>query len=248
MYHNFQGNRTYYEICGEGQPILFLHGWGGEIASFSPTIEYFKKTNKCIAIDLLGFGKSDKIKRSFNVSDYAECVLEILEKENIKSPSIIAHSFGCRVAFKMMSKWRGLVKCAVLVAPAGLKDRSVKTFFKIKIYKFKKFLHKKKIIKSDSFYKNSGSNDYKVLTPVMQRTFIKVVNEDLKKDIKRIKTPVLLIAGRGDEAVAVNKVKKIKKLIKTADYACLLGGHFCYLKENQRFNLLSERFITPFAK
>ena len=98
MYHNFQGNQTYYEICGEGNPILFLHGWGGEISSFLPTIDYFKNTNKCIAIDLLGFGKSDKIKRSFNVSDYADCVLEILEKEGINSLSIIAHSFGCRVA------------------------------------------------------------------------------------------------------------------------------------------------------
>ncbi|MBR2874615.1 MAG: alpha/beta hydrolase [Clostridia bacterium] len=247
MYHNFQGNQTYYEICGEGNPILFLHGWGGEISSFLPTIDYFKNTNKCIAIDLLGFGKSDKIKRSFNVSDYADCVLEILEKEGINSLSIIAHSFGCRVAFKIMSKNSGLVKSAVLVAPAGLKDRSIKTFFKIRLFKLQKFLHKKKIIKSDLFYKKSGSADYKALSPVMQRTFIKVVNEDLKKDVKRIKSPVLLIAGRGDEAVAVSKVKKIKKLVKTADYACLLGGHFCYLKENQRFNLLSERFICAFS-
>jgi len=50
--------RLYYEIYGKGDPLILLHGNGGNIVSMKYQIEYFSKHYKVITIDCRGRGKS----------------------------------------------------------------------------------------------------------------------------------------------------------------------------------------------
>ncbi|MCQ2609345.1 MAG: alpha/beta fold hydrolase, partial [Lachnospiraceae bacterium] len=63
-----------YEIkyleCGLNDSLcVFLHGWGACKENFLPTIELLKSKYRCVALDLPGFGESDKLKKSFSVDD-----------------------------------------------------------------------------------------------------------------------------------------------------------------------------------
>jgi alpha-beta hydrolase superfamily lysophospholipase len=58
-YFSNNGVKIYYEIYGEGTPLILLHGNGGSIRSRAPFIDEFSKKYKVIALDSRCHGKSD---------------------------------------------------------------------------------------------------------------------------------------------------------------------------------------------
>src|SRR5580658_2608940 len=57
-YLQTRGIKLYYEIYGQGEPLLFIHGNGGSLANFSNNIPYFSQYYKVIAVDSRAHGKS----------------------------------------------------------------------------------------------------------------------------------------------------------------------------------------------
>jgi len=53
------GAKLYYEIYGQGDPLVLIHGNGGNIGYMTPQIEYFAKMYKVIVMDCRGRGKSE---------------------------------------------------------------------------------------------------------------------------------------------------------------------------------------------
>lgn len=86
-----------YEILGQGNDILLLHGWGASIESYRPVINTLSKNFRVIALDFPGFGNSDPLKKAWCLSDFSEMVKQFLQKLNIEKPIIIGHSHGGRV-------------------------------------------------------------------------------------------------------------------------------------------------------
>jgi pimeloyl-ACP methyl ester carboxylesterase len=54
-----EGIRLYYEETGEGQPLVFVHEWGGEVASWKPQVRYFARRYRTIAFNARGYPPSD---------------------------------------------------------------------------------------------------------------------------------------------------------------------------------------------
>ena len=66
----YQG--IYYETAGTGETAVFLHGWGGGIASFKGTFTYLSKFCRCVNLEFPGFGQSETPPVPYSVYDYAE--------------------------------------------------------------------------------------------------------------------------------------------------------------------------------
>ncbi|MEG1805510.1 MAG: alpha/beta hydrolase [Clostridia bacterium] len=240
----YKGIKLHYEVVGEGSPILFLHGWGGRIESFAPIYQELKKTHKCILIDFIGFGDSGIANVVFTLDDYVDSVKLLLRHIKIESCDLIAHSFGGRVALKLMAGEKDLITRAILVAPAGIRPkRDYKYHFKVWKYKAKKKLFKVGIISEKSLHKD-GSRDYRELTPLMKGTFVNIVNDDLTDISNEVSSDVLLIYGEGDESVPRSMVEELKNNIKGSEYITLGGGHFCYLVEAGAFCKIAQSFFS----
>jgi len=83
------------EKAGSGEPILFLHGLGTSAYTWRHILPEFAKTNRVIAIDLKGFGASDKPDdEKYSVIDQAALVRAFIEQENLQNLTVIGHSFG----------------------------------------------------------------------------------------------------------------------------------------------------------
>jgi pimeloyl-ACP methyl ester carboxylesterase len=93
-YAEINGINLYYEIYGNGLPLLMLHGNGGSISAFTNQIPFFEKHFKVIAIDSRLQGKSggspDTISYDLMASDFCE----LLKYLNIDSAYVLGWSDG----------------------------------------------------------------------------------------------------------------------------------------------------------
>ena len=62
--------------------------------------------------------------------------------------------------------------------------------------------------------KGFGSAEYKRLSPIMQKSYVKIVNEHLNGEYKSVKNQTLIIFGENDRETPLYMAKKIKKYVK----------------------------------
>lgn len=107
---------------GKGQSILFIHGLGGNLSHWLKTVSELSTAYKCIAIDLPGYGWSDKqvdTKGKDRLQFYADVISEFLKKKKIKKVILAGHSMGGQTAI-IAALQNKRVKKLILAAPAGL--------------------------------------------------------------------------------------------------------------------------------
>jgi pimeloyl-ACP methyl ester carboxylesterase len=93
-YLNARGIKLYYEVYGQGSPLLFIHGNGGSIASFSNNIPYFAKYNQVIAVDSRAQGKSIDNNDSLSFEMMADDFNALLDSLHADSTYVIGWSDG----------------------------------------------------------------------------------------------------------------------------------------------------------
>ncbi len=231
--------------------VLFLHGWGTNIASWKPVSDAMSKKFKTYVIDFPGFGDSDKPDKSYTVEDYSKIVLEFITKKGISNVILIGHSFGGRVIIKLTGKLGFKAEKIILVDSAGIRPKKK---FKVKvrerIFKIIKkcaniFLGKEKANKVINKYKNKlGSEDYKNADETMKEVFKNVVNEDLTEYLPNISAPTLLVWGDKDIDTPIADAHKMEELIPNAGLAIIPGtGHFSFLQNPNYFMLVVNKFL-----
>ncbi|MEK7225120.1 MAG: alpha/beta fold hydrolase, partial [Bacteroidota bacterium] len=107
---------------GKGQVILFIHGLGGNLSHWLKAVDGLSLSYKCIAIDLPGYGWSDKqvdTKAKDQLQFYAETISEFLQKKKIRKAILAGHSMGGQTAI-ITALQNKRVKKLILFAPAGL--------------------------------------------------------------------------------------------------------------------------------
>jgi pimeloyl-ACP methyl ester carboxylesterase len=117
-----QAGKLAYVEQGKGKTILFIHGLGGNIGHWTKSVKALSSNYKCIAIDLPGYGWSDRItdaKGKDQLQLYADVVAEFLTRKKIKKVNLVGHSMGAQVAITTALRNRR-VKKLLLVSPAGL--------------------------------------------------------------------------------------------------------------------------------
>lgn len=238
-----------YLLSGEaGNPVLLLHGWGGSVESWRPVFDELAKSNLVVAVDLPGHGESDTPLSPWGVSDYASCMLQVMEYLGLEKPCVIGHSFGGKVAIQMAALYPDCFSKMILVNSAGVNpSRPPKYYLKVVLAKTGKllarYLGKLGRVARDSIYKRIGSKDYVSAGP-LRATFVKIVNEDLTKLLPQVKLPTLLIWGKDDKDTPLSSGEVMSRLIPNAslvvfDYA----GHFAYLDQYNKFMLLVKQFL-----
>ncbi len=90
---------------GQGRPILLLHGFATSSYTWHAIAPELAKNHRVIAIDLRGFGASDKpIDDHYSIFDQAEAVEAFIEQENLRDLTIVGHSFGGGITLALALK------------------------------------------------------------------------------------------------------------------------------------------------
>ena len=113
--------RVFVHRSGQGAPLVLLHGWMMSHWYFRPLIDGLGGAREIIAIDLPGFGESDRPSPSafaYDLSAFADVVDGVLQSLDLDSADVIGHSMGGGTAMTLAARHPERVQRLVLVAPA----------------------------------------------------------------------------------------------------------------------------------
>ncbi|MFI5271935.1 MAG: alpha/beta fold hydrolase [Ktedonobacterales bacterium] len=122
------GIRLHYLTCGEGPPLLLLHGRGSAAARFAPVLPLLAAERRVIALDLPGWGLSDKPPfTGHSATDaltfWADAVRGFLDDQGLDQIDLLGHSMGGFTALGVALAAPERVGRLVLVDPGGLGTR-----------------------------------------------------------------------------------------------------------------------------
>lgn len=230
---------------GCGAPVLFLHGYLSSKESFYYQIEELAKSGyACFAPDMPAFGASGKIDYPWSVGDYADWLKRFILANGLEGTDIIAHSFGARVAIKLLSSDNSLCNRLIITGGAGIvKPRSSAYMRQVKRYRRVKKLFPRYA------ERHFGSEEYRSLSPLMRESYKKIVNEDLSAEAARIFNKTLLVYGREDKTTpAAEEGETFARLMPNSHLAVIDGGHFCFSQNAAEFNRLALAFLGGYNK
>ena len=223
--------------------VLLLHGWGGNVDSLKIVEDFLVDEGfSIINLDFPGFGYSETPPEHFELKNYVEIVKEILKIENVNFVSVVAHSFGGRVAIMLASE-TNYVNKLVLIDSAGIKPKfSLKKWCKIKNYKLKKWCNNR--LKFNFDLSKYGSDDYKSLPNNMKGVFNRIVNLDLTNLLGNINCETLLVWGEKDKSTPLYMAKIMNKKIANSKLIVYENcGHFSYIQKFDNFCKVLKNFF-----
>src|SRR5690554_613962 len=119
---DIDGVRTRVAIAGpaDAPAVIMLHGTGGHWETFAPNIGPLSEHYRCIAIDLVGNGFSDKPDYDYEIAVYVDQVLGVMSKLGVDRAHFIGMSLGAWVSARMAQQHPDVVDKIILMSPAGL--------------------------------------------------------------------------------------------------------------------------------
>lgn len=242
----FNGVVTAYRVKGNGQDVILLHGWGQNKDMMCHIEEHLASHFRVWNFDFPGFGQSENPPTAWGVEEYVAFLESFIEKNGIKKPILIGHSFGCRMAIRYAAKHHDVAKMCLTGAAGIRRPLTVKQKGKVAFYHLGmsvlRFLKQDALI--EKLRNRSGSADYRQAQGVMRLTLVKVVNDDVRPLLKDVLCPVLLVWGEKDDAVPLAMARIMEAEMPDAGLAVFEGDdHFAYWHQPERFNRVLDVFL-----
>lgn len=112
---NLGNIEIYYEIHGQGDPLLLLHGLGSSSRDWEFQIPEFSSHFKTIAVDLRGHGRSSKPAGPYSMEMFAADTAGFLRSLDLSSAHILGVSLGGMVAFQLALDYPDLIRSLIIV-------------------------------------------------------------------------------------------------------------------------------------
>lgn len=213
-------NIAYMEVGNSGPVVIFVHGLGSYSPAWKQNLAELSKQCRCIAIDLPGYGKSDKHPHSGLMSFYASIVNEFAEELKLGSVFLAGHSMGGQIAITTALLYPERVKGLILVAPAGFETftagqkqwfRDVMTPKAVKLTtaeaiqtnlatNFYRLPREAEFMITDRLRMRQAS-DFEAYCYAVSQSVSGMVNEPVFQYLADLKVPVLIFFGENDNLI-----------------------------------------------
>lgn len=100
-YRSAAGARVRYVDRGKGPVVVMLHGFASSLETWDRVLPELTRTHRVIALDLKGFGWTDRPPGDYSPRAQANLVFDLMNQLGVRNASIVAHSWGASVALAM---------------------------------------------------------------------------------------------------------------------------------------------------
>ena len=239
-----------------GTPLLLLHGLGGSIESWTNNIGFLSTKFRIIALDLPGFGLSDKPKISYSINFYVSFLEKFVKRIKLTHFFIIGSSLGGHIAVEFTIRNRKIVDKLILISPAGSLPKTFKGTKElrkyIRIVSAKSSKDVSRMLSSiDKSMVNHSYADaiYERLSlPGARQGFISALNGSAmapryNNKLGRIDTDMLLIWGREDRMIPLRFIRPFMEHGKTRIIILEKCGHRPHVENPKLFNKIVKDFL-----
>ncbi|WP_205514617.1 alpha/beta fold hydrolase [Longitalea arenae] len=197
-YAPVNGLKLYYEIHGQGEPLVLLHGGLGSSGMFGDNLTALAKVRKVITVDLQGHGRTADIDRELNVEYMADDIAALLKHLQIEKADVMGYSMGAGVALQTAIRHPQVVRKLIV---ASIPFRRSAFYPEILVQQAQVGPEAAEMMKQTPMYQSYAS-----IAPRPQdwARLLTKIGETMKKDydwtesIKNIKAPTLVMAADAD--------------------------------------------------
>ncbi|MEK6757199.1 MAG: alpha/beta hydrolase [Bacteroidota bacterium] len=130
-----EGIRIAYFDSGKGKKVLlFVHGLGSNASFWRYNVAAFSDKYRVLAIDLPGYGKSEKLNVCVSMHSYARVLAGFLQQLKVSKVNLVGHSMGGQISITFAFLYQSMVECLVLAAPAGIETFTQEEALALKQY------------------------------------------------------------------------------------------------------------------
>ena len=249
---------VHHREAGGGAPVVFLHGVGGDSASWVPQIDAFSGDFRAIAWDMPGYGGSPALER-VTFPALADSLLGLLDRLGLDRVHLVGHSMGGMVAQEFAASRPERVRTLVLSAtsPAfGRPDGDFqKRFVEARIAPLENGMTMADLademvetMLGPSADAEGAAIARRSMAAVPEATYRAaiacLVTFDRRDALSGYTMPVLVLAGETDTNAPAPMMEKMAGRIPGADYVCMPGtGHLGNLEDPEAFNEAVGSFL-----
>jgi pimeloyl-ACP methyl ester carboxylesterase len=121
-YAEVNGLSLYYEVHGEGEPLILLHGGVGAIEMFGEVLPLLARGRRVIGVDLQAHGRTADIDRPMTYEAMADDMAALIEHLGVGEADVMGYSLGGGVALQTAIRHPEAVRKAVLVSTPFKRD------------------------------------------------------------------------------------------------------------------------------
>lgn len=244
---------AYYE-AGNGSVVILIHGLGADARHWAANIGPLAESFRIIALDQIGYGKSDKPLMRYTVENYSDYLLGFLEALHVATASLIGNSLGGWVALDFTLRYPNRIGKLVLVDAAGLRPLealrlpnggkppsplNTRWFFDLMAAN-KQWATTD--LGPDAFERHVQNGDGATMASTVAEMITGREFED--KKLEKVRAPTLIVWGRDDLLIPLGMGEQFHRRIAGSQLVVLDGtGHIPMVDKPVEFNQAVLRFL-----
>lgn len=254
------------EMCGEGFPLLLLHGFTGDGSTWGPYRNLWVKHSRLIIPDIIGHGNTeapDDLNR-YQIEAVAADMLDILDQIGVKQVDVLGYSMGGRLALTFALSYPERVRKLILEsASPGLPTEEERLDRRKKDANLAKLINEQGIVTFVDYWENIPLfSTMNTLSESIKETIRKQRLSNSQKglansllgmgtgsqpswweDLDKLRCELLVLAGEKDEKFSriAEKIKSNTK--KSSLWVFHESGHTIHVEELEKFGTIVSDFL-----
>jgi len=252
-YAAVNGLNLYYEVHGEGQPLILLHGGLGGIIEFSQLLPALAESRQVIAVELQAHGHTADIDRPLSYEMMADDIAALIEHLGFENADVLGFSLGGGVALQTAIRHPEVVRKLVLVSTpyrrAGIRPEFLAGMSSMNAEAAQAMLETPMY----QLYSSTAPNPEDWPTLVGKVGELVAQDYDWSEDVAAITAPTLIVVGDSDFIPAAHAMELFGLLggDVAGDFVGMPHSQLAVLPSTSHFTILSRTdlllpVVTPF--
>ena len=247
-YFSYKDKQCFYKEYGEGEPLIFLHGNTASSKMFEVLMPLYTEKFRCILIDFLGNGQSDRIRKFSPDMWYDEALqaIALIEHLNCGKVNLVGTSGGAWAAVNAALERPDLIYAVIADSFDG---RTLNDDFSDNLLSER--TRAKNDVQARQFYEWCQGKDSEKIVDLDTEALLQCAREKrplFHKSLKDLRVPLLLVGSKEDEMCRSDledEYKQMSTVIPDAKvYIFNQGGHPAILTNAEEFSQLIQRFLS----
>jgi pimeloyl-ACP methyl ester carboxylesterase len=253
----------YYEIIGNGPPLIFIHGLGGNHLSWWQQIPFFVERFTCVTFSHRGFSLSKNHSNKYGARIFADDLSALIDHLQLKEVNLVAQSMGGWTALNYTLRNCSNVRSLIMASTTG--ELNYKSIYHSEIRKLKEWEDYSEKVKAElelhGILASTGTRMaieqpgmsylYKQIYDLTPNEYKNIIRHEIRTsrilspdNFTKLTVPLFFIAGEEDVLFPPLAAKAAVSLLKNSDYSCVpKSGHSVYFERPDIFNRLVDKYL-----